>query len=67
MQMGILSVADDAAEPEYKRWLARWYLRLGYEHRETLLLRVADAALRDRPAGAARQMLVVRVVFARGD
>ena len=37
MQMGILSLAED--EPEYKKWLARWYLRLGYEHRETLTLR----------------------------
>ena len=37
MQMGILCPA--AEEPAYKRWLCEWYLRLGYEHRETLMLR----------------------------
>ena len=37
MQMGILCPAAD--EPPYKQWLQRWYLRLGYEHRETLALR----------------------------
>ena len=37
MQMGILCPA--AEEPPYKQWLQRWYLRLGYEHRETLPLR----------------------------
>ena len=31
------SIAEE--EPEYKKWLARWYLRLGYEYRETLFLR----------------------------
>jgi hypothetical protein len=39
MQIGILSVADDKEEPEYKKKLAQWYLRQGYEHRETLMLR----------------------------
>ena len=24
---------------QYKQWLQRWYLHLGYEHRETLMLR----------------------------
>ena len=37
MQMGILCPAAD--EPPYKQWLQRWYLRLGYEHRNTLMLR----------------------------
>ena len=39
MQLGILcpdvNVED---EPEYKQWLQRWYLQLGYEHRETIKL-----------------------------
>ena len=38
LQMGILCPAA-APEPAYKQWLQRWYLRLGYEHRETLTLR----------------------------
>ena len=27
-----------AEEPPYKQWLQQWYRRLGYEHRETLML-----------------------------
>lgn len=40
MQLGILCPDDEPdAEPEYKKWLQRWYLKLGYEHRETITLR----------------------------
>lgn len=45
MNLGILCPADH--EPEYKQWLFNWYLKLGYEHRETIYLRFEPDEIRE--------------------
>lgn len=45
MNLGILCPADE--EPEYKQWLQNWYLKIGYEHRETLYLRFQPDEIRE--------------------
>jgi SAM-dependent methyltransferase len=49
MNLGILcpAVSGEEEEPAYKQWLQRWYLKLGYEHRETLYLRFKPDEIRE--------------------